>query len=277
MFTANLLRPHTLSRVPTLLLSARNLVSLHLRHIPPTGYISPGAIVAGLPVLTRLESLCILFSCPRIYQSRMRLDPPMRAVLPALTYFRFAGRTEYLDDLVAVIDALRLHSIHTDVDKFDFLQVPQIFLFVGRTDNLSFRRVQVDFTSEEVTIELQVDPYRLNDAHQPYFGLSTSFDWSDHVAHIAPILTQILAMCPNVDYRLFPTVKMLHMSGRLAVQVARALDDVPGEMVTEVFPSLLSLILESMDHKELISAEQFVSLRRLHGRPVTLYKMVSQE
>src|SRR5258708_15201132 len=47
--------------LPTLLLSARDLVSLRLDCIPPTGYISPEAMVAGLAVLTRLESLGIDF------------------------------------------------------------------------------------------------------------------------------------------------------------------------------------------------------------------------
>ena len=60
------------------------------------------------------------------------------------------------------------------------------------------------------------------------------------------------------------------MSGTLATQVIRALDDVPAEMVTEVFPSLHSLLL-LFEFGEVHPAQQFLSLRRLHGRPVTLY------
>ena len=69
-------------------------------------------------------------------------------------------------------------------------------------------------------------------------------------------------------FRLFPTVMTLGMSGTLATQVIRALDDVPAEMVTEVFPSLHSLLFE---FGEVHPAQQFLSLCRLHGRPVTLY------
>ena len=39
-------------------------------------------------------------------------------------------------------------------------------------------------------------------------------------------------------------------------------------LVTEVLPSLHSLILQ--DPKELASTKQFVSLRQLYGRPVTI-------
>ena len=72
-------------------------------------------------------------------------------------------------------------------------------------------------------------------------------------------------------FRLFPTtVKTLGMSGTLATQVIRALDDIPAEMVTEVFPSLHSLLL-LFEFGEVHPAHQFLSLRRLHGRPVTLF------
>ena len=54
-----------------------------------------------------------------------------------------------------------------------------------------------------------------------------------------------------------------------AMQVARALGDVAGEMVTEVFPTLHSLIFISFDPEELQPAEQFASLRRRYERRVT--------
>ncbi len=41
--------------LPSLLLSASNLVELRLHEIPPTGYISPESMVVGLAALPRLE------------------------------------------------------------------------------------------------------------------------------------------------------------------------------------------------------------------------------
>ena len=280
--------------LPTLLLSARNLVSLRLDCIPPTGYISPEAMVAGLAVLTKLESLDIGFKqWPPLTESR-RQDPSMRAILPALTTFRFNGSSEYVDALMAEIDAPRLFD---SVMHVDHLPVPQLFQFIGRTEILRFRQVELDFArGNKLDILLEVYPYRPYDDIVPQFFLSTSFDWSrTHVAHIAFILTQTFTICSDVDllhilvsddhpgwhddidnaewlafFRLFPTVKTLHLHRKFAAQVARALEDVPGEIVTEVLPSLHTLILETWDEEELISAEQFASLRQLNGRPITI-------
>jgi hypothetical protein len=284
--------------LPTLLLSARNLVSLQLNCIPPSGHIPPEAMLASLSVLTRLENLCIVF-LRQSYRRRVHPDPPTRAVLPALTNFQFGGCIKYLDDLVAEIDAPRLNSAEIEVYQLDFLLVPQLFLFIGRTENLRFRRVQADLSGGKVKIKLRVYP---DDAdEQPYFSLSTQFECPNtrtRVAHTSLILTQIFTMCSDVDYlhivnhpgpgwhpdvnstewlaffRLFPSVKTLHIVGMFAVQVASALEDVPGEMVTGVFPSLHSLILE--DSKVPPSTEQFVSLRQLYGCPVTVRNVLKE-
>ncbi len=69
---------------------------------------------------------------------------------------------------------------------------------------------------------------------------------------------------------LFTTVETLHVSGRLAGQVALVLEDVPGEMVAEVLPSLHLLLLD--DDGPVESTEKFVSLRQLYGRPVTIVR-----
>ena len=296
--------------LPTLLLSTRDLVSLRLKSMPPTGFISPEAMVAGLAVLTRLEVFEIDFEQwdPRTKPRRRRPDPPTRAVLPALTHFEFGGCTEYLDDLVSEIDAPRLRHVSMSLDRLDFLRVPPFFQFIGRTEIPGFGRVKLDFTSgddaPEFNIGLRVDLNHQSDPDchfLPPFVISASFDWSGtHVAHITLVLTQIFTMCPEVEFlhilvsddhpgwdddidssswlsffRLFPTVTTLHISGTFAAQVARALEDVPEEMATEVLPSLHTLILEleteeEEEEEELVPAEQFVSLRQLNGRPVTI-------
>jgi len=46
---------------PTLLSSTSDLVNLQIHNIPPKDYISPEAMVAGLALLTRLETLSIRF------------------------------------------------------------------------------------------------------------------------------------------------------------------------------------------------------------------------
>ncbi|KAH9172839.1 hypothetical protein EDB89DRAFT_840474 [Lactarius sanguifluus] len=61
--------------LPTLLLSASDLLELHLLNIPPTGYIAPDATIACLAVLPRLEQFVIEFqwATPR----PGRISPPL--------------------------------------------------------------------------------------------------------------------------------------------------------------------------------------------------------
>ena len=87
--------------LPTLLLSASDLVYLELDNIPQGGYISPEAMVTGLATLTRLESLRIWFQSPTV---RLRLSywtSSTRYVLPSLITFYFCGCSQYLEHFLA--------------------------------------------------------------------------------------------------------------------------------------------------------------------------------
>ncbi|KAI0286437.1 hypothetical protein BC826DRAFT_83879 [Russula brevipes] len=75
--------------MPKLLLSASDLVYLHLSVIPHSGYISPKAMVAGLSTLTRLKELFITFQSPRSRPGQLSPPRSTRAVLPALNSFVF--------------------------------------------------------------------------------------------------------------------------------------------------------------------------------------------
>jgi len=80
--------------LPELLLSATNLVRLRYDDIPPSGYISPQAMVAGLSTLTRLETLSLVFRSPQSLPDRATLHT--RTLLPSLTHLRFRGVPEYM-------------------------------------------------------------------------------------------------------------------------------------------------------------------------------------
>jgi hypothetical protein len=281
--------------LPTLLLSSHDIVSLHLDRIPPTGYFSPEAMIAGLAVLTRLQTLRFVFQTwrpfPELEQRTRHPDPPMRAVLPALTDFAFLGHREYLEDFVAQLDAPRLDDFWMSLDRLDSLWPPQLSLFITRTETLRFRHARAEFSNQTFNFELSRDFER----SRPRLSLSAPFEWwGTHVEHVSHVLGRIFAMFSKVGhlyiragedhpgwqddidsiewltfFHLFTTVKSLHISGSFAGQVARALEDVPGEMVTEVFPSLLLLSYED-DDRQVESTEQFASLRQLNGHPVTI-------
>ena len=120
-----------------LLLSAANLVVLSFSKVPHTAYFSPEQMVTFLPASTRLEVLCIEFESPRSRPPResRRLSPLTRSVLPALTVLRFVGASEYLEDLVARIDAPLLDEL--DITFFHQLlfNTPHLVQFTSRTQS----------------------------------------------------------------------------------------------------------------------------------------------
>ncbi|KAI9455886.1 hypothetical protein F5148DRAFT_384477 [Russula earlei] len=113
--SAPLLRHLILRRCPfpgisKLLLSANQLVLLRLWDIPDSGYISPQDLGTALSVMSKLETLHLEFRSPPYPASRPP-TPLTRSVLPALTRLEFEGVHEYLEDLLAQIEAPLLNNL----------------------------------------------------------------------------------------------------------------------------------------------------------------------
>ena len=292
--------------LPKLLLSARGLVTLELENNTAIGYkyISPAAIVGGLAGLIRLKTLCIKFPFPdpdaELEEGR-HSDPPMHAVLPALTEFVFRGGNEYLEDLMAQIDTPRLEGIEIEYFTPE-IEIRQLYQFLGRIANLEFdlfKRAQVTFDPYDVSIKLELDRPQ-GEYNQIRFSLTvkTSYHENYRVQCIVRVLGQLVAMLSNVDHlsvnhlsvskqfwrgrddimktlewlpllRLFPAVEVLHVFGRLAGHLATVLEDIAEERVTEVLPALHSLWLGD-DDGLVVSTERFLSLRQLSGRPINV-------
>jgi hypothetical protein len=304
----------TFGELPKLLLSARGLVSLQLEDNPLGfngyfGYFSPEAMVGGLAGMTRLMTICIRFRYPQDssvpeegYQEGGRSEPPMRAVLPALTKFVFRGKSKYLEDLVARIDMPSVEDIEIDYFGVPFgVEVHELSQFVGRTANLEFapfRRAQVAFGDFYSQIKLDLPP---GERRQVRFSLGvqiadsiTDLELDVLVPCMARVLGQLTTVLSNVGHLsfdrkqslqeeynrmdnskllplllLFHAVEELHVSGPLAGHTAAVLENIAEERVTEVMPALHSLWLKNGD-KPVGSTERFLSLRQLSGRPVTV-------
>jgi hypothetical protein len=93
--------------LPTLLASASDLIELQLRRIRRASYISPMAMALCLVQLPRLKTLVIRFQYSISSTGQTQTPLITRIVLPALTNFEFTGASEYLEDLVPLIDAPR--------------------------------------------------------------------------------------------------------------------------------------------------------------------------
>jgi len=280
--------------LPVLLPSASDLVSLKLFGIPQTGYISPEAMVAGLATLTRLRDLSILFQSPASRPNRIRLPPTTRTILPALTSFSFFGAREYLEDFAARIDALRLDSI--DIRYFNQLvdfQVPQFSRFINHSESLKRpMHCSVEFRPGRVSLIAdptdQIYEYRVVFPCVDVCIMCQGIDWQ--VSHLTQALSQMSAVLSNMVHfainwlelvplegiediewvqllRLFTSVQTLFVSGKFARYIACALQDLNGEMATEVLPALDLLCLE--DHP-VSSVDNFIAVRRDSGRPVTI-------
>ena len=282
--------------LPTLL-SSTDLVTLELYNIPPTGYFSPEALVRGLSALPRLKTFDIEFKLATPLPDRIHPPPVTRTVLPALTFFRFVGASEYLEDLVARIDGPRLNwiNIHYLNQLVDF-QVAQLPNFIDRSvgpkSNL-FKTARVTFYSDQVTVSAyRHASYPLKPAWHPATTsiLCEGIDWQ--VSHMAQVLSHFSATLSDVAHlelhaRLeegcqsedtdvewvhllhqFSNIRTLRVYGDIAGQVARALEDIAEEMmIAEVLPSLGLIYLEGQPASTI---GKFVAARRLSDLPVTV-------
>ncbi|KAH9168483.1 hypothetical protein EDB89DRAFT_2203228 [Lactarius sanguifluus] len=253
--------------LPTLLLSARDLVSLQLDSVPPTysnyGHISPEEMVSSLAVLTKLRTLSI-YRYPSD-QSPLPSDeqrrgpvPPMLAVLPALTRFEFGCDFGYLEDLVAQIDAPRVEDVRIDY-LMDEVQTRQLSQFIDRS-NLKlaqFRRAKVTIHPDSVNIELDLPQGEC--IHAKFF-IQMILDDTPIVPpllYVVHVLGQLVAMTSNVGHlrvsfqdpptpsqvgqdllesdewlpllRLFSAVEVLEVSGGLEGCIASAFEDATEE------------------------------------------------
>ena len=124
--------------LPKPLLTASNLVQLHLNRIPNSGYISPDAMVACVLTMNNLEFFTLEYRSPLSRPDRWSRRPPPRThvVLPSLTRFRFHGASEYLEDFLAQVDSPQLNFFHITFFNqlaFDLSQLPQ---FISRTEKI---------------------------------------------------------------------------------------------------------------------------------------------
>jgi hypothetical protein len=286
--------------LPKLLLSTTHLVDLYLRRIPHSGYFSPEAMVAVLSVLTRLEGLYIGFESPRSRPDlRSRHPPPrIRTLLPALTWLGFKGVAEYLEDLVARIDAPLLDDLTITFFHQLIFDTPQLTQFVSRTPKFeAYDEAHVEFSYFYVMVTL---PQAFNGALELELRISCGkSDWQLSSAAQVCSTSFPQALTPSVErlyiesmsgqphwqddiennqwlelFHPFTAVKDLYISSEFMPHIAAALKELVGERVTEVLPALQTLVLEeplpSGPVRETI--ERFVAARQLAGRPIVIYR-----
>jgi len=286
--------------------SSPNLSKLHLWKI---SYISPETMTNCLSALPRLKCLLLKFQSrlhPSLTDRTSRHPSPLtRVILPSITSLQYKGTSEYLEALVSRVDIPLLKKFFVTFFNqviFDISQLPQ---FISRTEKFkALNKAGVTFYSRSVKVLLVEKRGTTNHASAASFRfeiLCTKPDWQ---------LSSLAQVCSSFSHRLstlgdlairrsnrvnqlqrwpddmestqwlellspLTTVKNLYVSDGLSPYVALALEDLPGERVTEVSPALQHLFLADFcpQTNECIqeNVKQFIATRRLFGRPVTVH------
>jgi hypothetical protein len=280
--------------LPKLLLSATNLDSLYLEYIPHQGYLSPEAIVIALSTLTRLRRLTLEFESPqsRPDPEHQHPPPPTRSVLPNLGLFQFKGDSEYLEVVVAHIDAPRLSDLRTTLFNdivFDTLQLTQ---FISRTPSMeALEEAYVTFDGNAAAVELSSltsGEYGMLNVRIP----CTELDWQ--VSSMEQICTSCLPPLSTLDLHIdgnrqhwqgnvdnvlwlrllhpFTFVKNLYLTEEIAQRIVPALQDLVGVRATEVLPTLENIILEEGQRSGPVQEgiQQVVAVRQAAGHPIAV-------
>ena len=250
--------------LPALLLTATNLVHLTLSNIPHSGHFSPISIATCLSTLAGLETLLLEFESPRSRPDREYLPRSGGcSVLPALTSFLFKGDFEYLENLVARIDAPQLADLHITFNKPTF-DTPELAQFIERTPTFKTHdEAHVEFYDSCVGVILpQANSHRLH-----LRVLCRHSDWQ--LESLAQLCTSSLprALILKVErlyifhspfglrwqddirrlefLQSFTRVKDLYLSWGFVSHIAPALQDLVGNIVT--LPALQSLFWEGLN------------------------------
>ena len=291
--------------IGNLLVSTRDLVTLTLGCSPPSGYISPEAMVAILSTLTRLESLHLSFEIPQfpIYGGSRRPLVPTRIDLPALTTFAFDGHSRYLADMVSRIDA-PLDCITLTVNIFDPSQLefdfPLLRDFIWRTKlfnephradtsfkdhysviSLFQRKGGVDFKVFSLEIPCYALISRLLTLAQACSLLLLPLSGLEHLS-LYKSKSDLLSLRWQSEVenahlmefiRPFIAVKDLVLEGPVVFSIASALQELVGGRVTEILPALQNIFLQSPPSSDPAPEGicKFIAARELCGCPVVVH------
>jgi len=282
--------------VGKLLLSTHNLVTLHFRSIPHSGYISPDAMVTCLATLTGLESFFLGFRSPQspVGGGTRHIPPLTRIVLPALTKFAFKGNSEYLEDIISLMDTPLLDYFEIIFFNQLIFDTPQLHHFISRTQTFKAHYLaNIRFDKGYVAVHFPPQERRADHEGLYLAIVCTALDWQlSSLAQVCgsslpPLYTleylEILSHPPHWQDDIessqwlellypFASVKELVLSSRLVPLVAPALQELAGGRVTEVLPVLQNLHLEGPQWLEPIEEpiRQFIAARQRSGHPVAV-------
>jgi len=279
--------------LPKLLLSTTQLVTLRLYSVPILPYISPVTLATCLAVMPNLRQLEIEL------QRRFPLSdqPPLsaRVILPSLTSLHFMGVSDYLEELLAQIDAPILQTLLVTFFDRD-ARTPQLLRFVNCAESLRPPiRAKVEFDVEMVLLKfMPSDSFELAIVCDDLAGQILSM--ARACRELLPLLAGVErldlycdSLLPSTEFmnprhwlelfQPFINLQNLYISEKVWPQVAPALRGLTGKSAAEVLPQLRSLLfkLEELEQFGQVweSIESFIAARRLSGQPVAAQQCIA--
>ncbi|KAH9957188.1 hypothetical protein BC827DRAFT_1157363 [Russula dissimulans] len=283
--------------IPKLLLSAHGLVRLTLLDIPDSGYFSPDAMATALTAMTRLETLHLLFRFPRSLPNPASrpLPPSTRSVLPALTKLTFKGAYEYLEVLLARIDAPRLYEL--DIMFFMALDfdIPRLHRLIGHAEEFkTFHRATVWIYDRDIQLVLYPNTVEVGDGRR--LNLEIECRESDHqflsLCQVCSFFFPLISALEELKIRgkslshwkddvrdaqwlellhPFTALKNLYLTDGIAQHFCSALQAISGKRTTEVLPALRNIFVQGSSLEPVQEAiRTFVAARRLSRHPVVV-------
>ena len=290
--------------LPKLLLSTTHLVTLLLYDIPHSGYFSPDRMVAALSTLTGLKTLTLRFESPRSCpdQASRRPPPKTRSVLPGLTFFQFKGVSEYLDDLVACIDAPQLNKLDIIFFNDIVFDTPQLARFISHTPkSQALKSVHITLQDQGARIGFssQTSRRRLFNLEILCGGL----DWQ--VVAVEQVCTSCLPLLYMLEdlyfhedsdsppdrkdsvenrewlelFRPFMAVKNLYLSENLASLIVPALQELVEGRTSDVLPALRNIFLKGLESSGSVQASigKLVAARQAANHPIVISPWTDSE
>jgi hypothetical protein len=262
-------------------------------------------MAAALSTLTSLEHLSLDFKSPpsRPDPARRRPPPSTRSVLPVLTSFQFWGVSEYLDDLVACIDAPQLDTFNVAFFNGIVFDTPLLVRFVihsPKSKALENAHIILGYGVAKVEFSSQTSPYGKFTVRVLHGGLDWQMSSLEKVfASCLPPLSILedLYFCKDSAglqpgwkdsiesrkwlelLRPFMAVKNLYLSEMFVFSIAPALQELVEGRTTDVLPALQNIFLEGFDSSGSVqeSIGQLVAARQVTNHPIGISPWTDSE
>jgi hypothetical protein len=255
-------------------------------------------MVALISVLSSLKTLSLYFQDVQSHPGleSQSLHSPKRSILPALDEFSFKGDTEYLQDLVNRIDVPQLKNLYIiffDPIDFDTTRLAQ---FINRTPTFraldeAYARACMRFgycstivallarsSTLEIEFFLSEPDRRVSSVAQvcnsSLHPLSTVEDL--YIEHQHPErVSQIDAIESTLWLQLllpFTAMKNLYLFKEFAPGIAAALQELVGDRIAEMLPSLQNIFVEGLEARGPVHEHigQFAAARLFSNHPITI-------